>query len=328
MLLLAAAALAAGVGCEKIADLAKRDLPAIDAAEAPSVCTTNIDCHDDDECNGQEWCNMETSRCMAGTPEPDGMQCAGVPRRICLEMTCVPSVCGDGFTDTVLGEECDGPAVPGCTTSCGSAGTGTCEACRVTCEAPAETCNGADDDCDGTADEDFPCVQFESVYCTTFCGTSGVGACTTSCTFPDSSACIPPPGSCCTGADCGSCTGTPLPCAEVDAASCESQTGCTLDPGGPCGGTDPACTTIFDMDQCIVCGCWWTVFEECDVNYLSDCSSITNEASCTACGCTWASPPFCTGTHGACESRSSAAACDIERWCSWTAGTCNDFVCQ
>jgi hypothetical protein len=46
----------------------------------------------------------------------------------------------------------------GCTTSCGSSGTGECsETCGApppsACEPPAESCNARDDDCDGLADE-------------------------------------------------------------------------------------------------------------------------------------------------------------------------------
>ncbi len=55
-----------------------------------------------------------------------------------------------------------------------------------------ETCNERDDDCDGLIDEDFDCIPFSLVRCTTTCGTEGRGVCTTECRLPDPDLCHPP----------------------------------------------------------------------------------------------------------------------------------------
>jgi hypothetical protein len=71
----------------------------------------------------------------------------------------VPAVCGNGVPEPP--EECDGPGLGACVTSCGSSGTRGCgDGCRwsTECAVPDEACNGLDDDCDGVTDEGFECV--------------------------------------------------------------------------------------------------------------------------------------------------------------------------
>jgi hypothetical protein len=77
-----------------------------------------------------------------------------------------PAVCGDGVPEPP--EECDGPGLGGCVTSCGSSGTRACGAgCRwsTECSVPDEGCNGIDDDCDGATDEGFGCVAGDTRPC-------------------------------------------------------------------------------------------------------------------------------------------------------------------
>jgi hypothetical protein len=72
-----------------------------------------------------------------------------------------------------------------CTTSCGLAGTETCNAACLgwdTCVAD-EVCNGCDDDNDAAQDEDFECALGTSRACMTSCGTSGTQLCGDTCSY-------------------------------------------------------------------------------------------------------------------------------------------------
>jgi len=70
------------------------------------------------------------------------------------------------------------------------------DACGLCWTNNAEACDGADNDCSGASDDVFPCVQGESVPCTTSCGTTGTGSCTAMCGIPAAAACNPPNESC------------------------------------------------------------------------------------------------------------------------------------
>ncbi len=59
-----------------------------------------------------------------------------------------------------------------------------------------EACNAVDDDCDGAPDETFACVQGSAVSCTTSCGSTGTGFCTSACGLPAGSSCNPPAETC------------------------------------------------------------------------------------------------------------------------------------
>ena len=72
------------------------------------LCESADDCPDDgNPCNGDEFCDMDTSLCARGAPPPDGTTCGADPRMICLLLTCQESYCGDLYTDAPAGEECD-----------------------------------------------------------------------------------------------------------------------------------------------------------------------------------------------------------------------------
>ncbi|GAB4210992.1 MAG: hypothetical protein OHK0013_32240 [Sandaracinaceae bacterium] len=132
----------------------------------------------------------------------------------------------DGFV-CVLG------ATVSCTTSCGTTGAGACtSACEPpgagACMPPAEACNGSDDDCDGAPDDGFVCVRGATVSCTTSCGTTGTGTCTSACEPPAASACTPPAESC-NGRD-DDCDGAPddgFACVQGATASCTTSCGST-----------------------------------------------------------------------------------------------------
>jgi hypothetical protein len=106
----------------------------------------------------------------------------------------------DDDCDTLTDEDfdCRAGQPTDCTTSCGSTGRTLCSAaCTIeTCPPPVETCNGLDDDCDDVTDNGYPCRQGMPVSCTTSCGTSGSGFCTSTCTVPPAAECAPPPETC------------------------------------------------------------------------------------------------------------------------------------
>jgi alpha-tubulin suppressor-like RCC1 family protein len=79
--------------------------------------------------------NGEASVCTNGIE--DGFVCAEEPRSICIDGTCVPSVCGDGFVDGGAGESCEPPDAGSCSSSC-----------RWLCET-SENCPDDGDMCDG-----------------------------------------------------------------------------------------------------------------------------------------------------------------------------------
>jgi cysteine-rich repeat protein len=138
-------------------------------SECNLQCTGDGDCADDgNPCNGEEFCNTTVSRCESRNPLAEGQVCNESPRRICISGTCQNSICGDGFMDPVLGEECDdgnttnGDGCDGdCTYSChvdfdcddGLACTGEhCNTTLHTCENPVRgsgtVCRPAAGPCD------------------------------------------------------------------------------------------------------------------------------------------------------------------------------------
>jgi hypothetical protein len=133
------------------------------------------------------------------------------------ETNCVPT----STTETCNGldDDCDGAVDEdfdctageevACTTVCGSTGVGLCTmSCSLPpadrCTPATEVCNGRDDDCDGQCDEDFDCCRGESGACTTTCGSTGSGLCSSVCTY----LLCTPPAETCNGAD-DDCDGSP-----------------------------------------------------------------------------------------------------------------------
>ncbi len=94
----------------------------------------------------------------------------------------------------------------GCTTGCGTTGSGACTAaCEApdasSCTPPPDVCNGVDDDCVFGCDDGFPCCAGQMVACTTSCGSAGMGVCTSGCAIPTGSACVAMGEICCNGMD-------------------------------------------------------------------------------------------------------------------------------
>lgn len=124
--------------------------------------------------------------------------------------------------------------------------------------AQPEICNGLDDDLDGDIDEDFDCAFGRLVECTTECGSTGNGNCTSECAIPGPAECIPPPEEC-NGLD-DDCIGGP-----------DDPFTCVM-------GEEEACTTACG-DGTHVCGadCTWgsCVGEDewdCNPGQTRDCS--------------------------------------------------------
>ncbi len=86
-------------------------------------CTILPDsCSDGNPCNGTETCTMVTvnakpgQKCTATAAPMPGSSCG--TGKICLGQVCVNTMCGDGFVDTVAGEECEPPNTATCSASC------------------------------------------------------------------------------------------------------------------------------------------------------------------------------------------------------------------
>ncbi len=161
----------------------------------------------DDDCDGDP---DEGFACVMGEPVDCETSCGSAGSGRCTTDCAVPGPDHCAPPDEVcngLDENCDGDpddgfdcaagAGSGCTTECGSRGTGVCdpdcsEPPPSDCHPPAEICNGIDDDCDGAVDEGFPCNAGEDVECETSCGSTGDGTCTGSCTLPSPADCAAP----------------------------------------------------------------------------------------------------------------------------------------
>ena len=175
---------------------------------------------------------------------------------------CRTARCLDGFV-WAGHEECEGFDARSCTTVCGSMGTEQCAACSWsgTCDPPVESCSGLDDDCDTTPDEGFACVMGSTMPCTTSCGSTGSGTCTTSCEIPVPAFCAPPAETCngldddCDGAadetfDCvqGLRTSCSTTCGTTGSSICSSSCawGACIPPTELCNLLDDDCDTIID----------------------------------------------------------------------------------
>jgi len=72
-------------------------------------CFADTDCNDDDPCNARAVCDGESHRCLDGEPLlKEGETCSrgGIVGR-CRSSMCVPDTCGNGITESDLGEQCD-----------------------------------------------------------------------------------------------------------------------------------------------------------------------------------------------------------------------------
>lgn len=176
------------------------------------TCEDDGECADGSTCNGFETCDVGLHDCRAGVPQSDGAECNldGDPatREICLDGSCWPTRCGDGFVDDANGETCDdGNLAPG---------DGCENDCRFTCTTAADCANGelcdGDESCDGTTHRCLP-------------GTP----------VPDGSSCTRP------GGDAGECRGGV--CAAPNCGNGTLDPGEDCDDGGSVAGDgcEPSC---------------------------------------------------------------------------------------
>jgi len=266
-------------------------------------CLVAEDCNGvDDDCDGEtdEGCGdcvpEETGMCTttcsttgARTCQPDGTwgPC-DPPAEACngVDDDCNLTV-DDGF-ECVTGDQ------EACTTQCDTPGYRVCDG-QCTwgpCLPFDEVCNGADDDCDADRDEDFACIQGQTIPCDTPCGGVGVATCGDTCTLLS----CEPPAEVCNGAD-DDCDG-----------SCDEDFGCCA--GEEIGRCSSACNTagflVCDANcqtsQCVATAVCNGVDDDCDGTpdqgfecpaYLGfeTCSmggGVSGVRRCGA-GCTWGS---------------------------------------
>ncbi|MBI5499193.1 MAG: DUF4215 domain-containing protein [Deltaproteobacteria bacterium] len=310
--------------------------PAADCASPPETCNGA-----DDDCDGVP---DDGFACAAGAAVTCRTSCLSPGSGVCSAAcelpagaACVPpaEVCNgadddcDGAPDN--GFPCRRGTATSCTTTCGSAGTGTCTLdCALpagaACVAPAEVCNGVDDDCDGVADDGFACAAGTAVACTTACGTAGSGACSATCVAPDPAACVPP-AEVCNAAD-DDCDGVPddgFGCVRGAAVSCTTTCGssgsgvctdacaapsgaaCTA-PAEACNGADDDCDGVPDDGFACVAG----TSQVCSV------SGCAGTQLCDAGACNWLPCDFgAAPTNDAC-----AGAIEITASGTFTGATC------
>ena len=309
--------------------------------EAPAPCMTDVECIDDNVCNGDEVCTA--GHCAGGLPPGDGTPCAmmGIAG-ICEGGYCVTPGCGDGVLDG--GEECDD----------GNAEAG--DGCEPDCTA---SCHG-----DGECGSSTPCVA-------RMCSSTGGGGrlCTTG--YPSSSC---DDGLGCNGTDAcdgaGNCVSSGDPC--MDGLDCTTDE--CFD-----GPMDPVCSNQIVEGSCLIygtcyadgqvdissgcrdCNPWlsssdWTSLPDltpcvagvcCDGvcraggNCCSDsdcgprctgtaapCSGLPDPGLCSQMvGCSWEGMG-CSGTHQACSTYSTSAVCLTQAGCSWSNTSCSSgYVC-
>jgi cysteine-rich repeat protein len=85
-------------------------------------CDVSADCNDGNLCNGTDSCTMVTvnnkpgKKCTTSMAPAQGTTCG--TGKICLGQLCVTSTCGDGYTSTINGEQCDPPNATTCSATC------------------------------------------------------------------------------------------------------------------------------------------------------------------------------------------------------------------
>jgi hypothetical protein len=217
-----------------------------DCAPPPEACNGA-----DDDCDGT---TDEELPCSPGDPMPCTTPCGSGGSGACTALceipagaacTPPPEACNgaDDDCDGAVDEDfsCIAGTVVGCSTSCGSAGSGRCtDRCTLptgaACAPPVEACNGRDDDCNGATDEGLPCAPGQVLPCVTTCGTSGTGACSPLCELPSAASCTPPAESCnARDDDCDTAPDEDFPCVQGQPTSCTTSCGGTAT--GTCSAT-------------------------------------------------------------------------------------------
>jgi hypothetical protein len=319
----------------------------------PSACRAPAE-----TCNGvDEDCDGTADNgfaCPRGTEVDCLTACGTDGRGICTSACEIPSgsACAAGpEVCNGLDDNCNGapddtfPCVMGapasCTTSCGSAGTGTCSAtCTLptaaTCTPPPETCNGIDDDCDGTCDNGQACCRGTTGSCSTSCGTTGTRTCSSSCTW---GTCMGPAETCngtdddCDGAcdeDFGCCRNTTgsctTSCGSSGTRTCSSSCtwGTCTPPAETCNGLDDNCNGTCDDGYDCCRGTTGGCTTSCGTSGTRLCSSSCTWGTCTG------PAETCNGIDDDCDgSCDEDFACCVGRTQSCTTGYCTGTqTCQ
>jgi hypothetical protein len=151
----------------------------------------------DDDCDGEV---DEAFQCTPGETEVYVTSCASEGTATC-NVRCRMGECIAEETCNGVDDDCDGVSdngfacvrgeAAGCTSACGSPGSGPCDSdCQLAgpsdCTPPPEACNGADDDCDGACDNGFECCQgLSGAECETPWGHPGIRSCDASCSWSE-----------------------------------------------------------------------------------------------------------------------------------------------
>jgi hypothetical protein len=289
----------------------------------------------DDDCNGLADEAFPCSQNAAGTACTT--TCGTTGSGVCTPDCSLPapSDCAPpGEVCNGADDNCDGAADEtfpcvlgqtglGCTTTCGSTGTGACsDTCQLpggaTCTPPAETCNGADDDCDGQCDNGSGCCANTSGSCTTSCGSGGTRTCSSGCAW---GACQPPAETCNgTDDDCDGTADNGFECVRGSTTSCTASCGTTgtrtcsgtcrwgscTPPAETCNGIDDDCDSNCDDGWACCAGRTSTCTTSCGTTGTRTCSS----------SCAWGSciPPAetCNGIDDDCNgTRDDGYACYV-----------------
>ena len=279
----------------------------VDVQEEPKDCTSNSECLDDNPCNGEETCNMDTHRCVSGAPLVDGSVCGAGPRMICLDGACGESICGDGFVDAEGGESCEPPGEGSCNHDCTQACDGN-EDCDDLNPCTNDLCDG------GTCSRSY-------VADGTSCGEGVVccsGACVACCTSEHCTGGLP---LCCEG-QCRAC------CIDTD---CDDTISCTED---TCNEYLCSHTDLPDLTPCpsgICCGARCRVGGDCCSNaqcadgckgIARPCREIGGDLCSSQVGCHGGGEAYCEGEPYRCwEGWYNYETC-LACGCDWGMGEC------
>jgi hypothetical protein len=284
------------------------------------ACMGDGNCPDDgDPCNGAEYCNPATHHCGHRDPAPGGTDCDD-------GFFCTDGDACDGSGHCVGRDTCDDGL--DCTTDSCDEGADRCAnpidsgRCRIggVCydwdeRNPANECQ----ECEPGAAQD----RWSPVIDRTACNHDNGVCCGGTCRVG---------GDCCYDHDCpAGCTGVEQKCELLDAATCESQAGCTLS-GGACGGMiDCSKIDASSSGGCASCGCAAPVACPVFPCYCEGTSSLgcatMSVTRCEQCSCTLAGAT-CSGTHYPCSTYVLPVACGSQLDCRWGTGACTGYVCM